>query len=123
MTQDINSELLATGADTDDLIDEKFELQFDGLKANQLRTTLYRNDIRNSDTRTDVTGHDGHLLWGGTYTIHIACRKQKLRFGTFEGSSMFYSHPFPASLSPFIFYSPNLKLRASEMESYLERGY
>ena len=69
----------------DDLLNATFDLKLDTIKANQLGTTIYRNDTRNSDTRSDIAGRDGHLLWGGTYTMHIACRKKKLRFGTFEG--------------------------------------
>lgn len=97
MAQDLNSDLVETDvedtghandtkeANADDLVDDTFDLEFDSLRANQLGTTVYRNDVRNPDPRSDVAGRDGCLLWGGTYTMRIACRKKKLRFGTFEG--------------------------------------
>ena len=119
MAQDVNSDVPTTNLDADDIVDEAFELQFDGLKANQLRTTFYRNDIHNTDTRTDVTGRDGHLLWGGTYTIHIACRKQKLRFGTFEGKPaclIVFDVVFTTSLTRSVYKSAMIQIALDDCE-------
>ena len=119
MAQDVDPDASINNADADDLVDETFELQFDGLKANQLRTTLYRNEIHDSDTRTDVTGRDGHLLWGGTYTIHIACRKQKLRFGTFEGKPaclIVFDMVFTTSLTRSVYKSAMVQIALDDCE-------
>ena len=121
MAQDFDTEAINDrhDADTDDLVNGTFDLAFDALKANQLSTALYRNDTRDSDTRSDVTGRDGHLLWGGTYTIHIACRKKKLRFGTFEGKPaclVVFDMVFTTSLTRSVYKSAMIQIALDDCE-------
>ena len=122
MAQDLNP--CMTKADVgdenaDDLVNATFDLKFDTIKANQLETTIYRNDTHNSDTRSDVAGRDGHLLWGGTYTMHIACRKKKLRFGTFEGKNacvVVFDMVFMTSLTRSVYKSAMVQIAFDDCE-------
>ena len=119
MACDVSPNVPLTNADSDNLVDETFELRSDSLKANQLRTALYRNEVHDPDTRTDVTGRDGHLLWGGTYTIHIACRKQKLRFGALKGKPaclIVFDMIFTTSLTRSVYRSAMVRISLDDCE-------
>ncbi|KAL2043747.1 hypothetical protein N7G274_003266 [Stereocaulon virgatum] len=107
------------GADADDLVNITFDLKFDAVKANQLGSTIYRNDTRDSDTRSDVAGREGHLLWGGTYTMHIACRKKKLRFGIFDGKAaclVVFDMVFTTSLTRSVYKSAMVQIAFDDCE-------